>query len=40
MSLLFHKNTKSTIKWMWYVIASIIVISMVASLTIGLWGGQ
>lgn len=29
MSFLFHERTKKTIKWVWVVIAIIIVISMV-----------
>jgi len=29
MSFLFHKRTKSTIKWIWIVIAILIIISMV-----------
>lgn len=29
MSFLFHKRTKSTIKWIWIGLAVIIIISMV-----------
>ncbi len=29
MSFLFHKKTKTTIKWIWGVIAIIIAISMI-----------
>ena|GEM_PF-406224 len=29
MSFLFHKNTKNTIKWVWGVIALIIILSMI-----------
>jgi hypothetical protein len=35
MSFLYHKNTKKIIKWIWIVIASLIVASMVASLFAG-----
>jgi hypothetical protein len=29
MSFLFHKNTKNTIKWIWGVMALLIIISMI-----------
>jgi hypothetical protein len=38
MSFLFHKNTKATIKWVWIVIAVIIIFSMVFAYSGGLAG--
>jgi hypothetical protein len=35
MSFLYHKNTKKIIKWVWIVIAILIMASMVASLFAG-----
>lgn len=29
MSILFHKRTKTAIKWIWIVIATVIIVSMV-----------
>lgn len=29
MSFLFHKNTKATIKWVWIVVAIVIIVSMI-----------
>ncbi len=38
MSFLFHKRTKTTIKWIWGVLAIIIIISMVFAYSGGVGG--